>query len=303
MTKFRDFESAREFVQKLGLKNNKEWKKYCNSGNKPDDIPPNPNIIYKNKGWSNVYNWIGYGKKKWRDFESARKFVRKLKLKSKTEWQEYCKSGNKPIDIPSGPNGSYKNEFKGIGDWLGSGNVKPSDYLSFEDARKFVRKLGLKGTPDWDAYCTSGNKPKNIPLAPDQSYKNKGFISMRNWVGNEWRDFKEAREFIISLNLKGQKEWFEYCKSGNKPDDIPSFPRTVYKNDFKGLGNWLGSGWRDFKEAREFARALNLKGQVKWKEYCASGNKPDDIPASPNSAYGTLGWIGSGDWLGNEKTV
>ena len=41
--------------------------------------------------------------------------------------------------------------------------------------------------------------------------------------------FEEAREFVRSLGLNGIKEWTEYCKSGNKPDDIPSAPWNVYK--------------------------------------------------------------------------
>jgi hypothetical protein len=47
MKTFRDFESAREFVQKLGLKNAKEWQAYATSGNKPDDIPSTPWDVYK----------------------------------------------------------------------------------------------------------------------------------------------------------------------------------------------------------------------------------------------------------------
>ena len=47
MKKFRDFESARAFVRSLGLKNGYEWKEYCKSGNKPDDIPANPWGTYK----------------------------------------------------------------------------------------------------------------------------------------------------------------------------------------------------------------------------------------------------------------
>ena len=45
----------------------------------------------------------------------------------------------------------------------------------------------------------------------------------------KFRDFESAREFARSLNLKRQKEWLEYCKSGNKPDDIPSAPWNTYK--------------------------------------------------------------------------
>ena len=45
----------------------------------------------------------------------------------------------------------------------------------------------------------------------------------------KFRDFESAREFARKLNLKGQREWFEYCKSGKKPVDIPSQPWKVYK--------------------------------------------------------------------------
>jgi len=48
-------------------------------------------------------------------------------------------------------------------------------------------------------------------------------------LGNEYRSYKEAREFVRKLNLKNTYEWKEYCKSGNKPDDIPAAPWDVYK--------------------------------------------------------------------------
>jgi hypothetical protein len=44
-----------------------------------------------------------------------------------------------------------------------------------------------------------------------------------------YRPFKEAREFVRSLGLKGYGEWERYGKSGNKPDDIPANPWKVYK--------------------------------------------------------------------------
>ena len=45
----------------------------------------------------------------------------------------------------------------------------------------------------------------------------------------KFRDFEFARKFARSLGLKQQKEWLDYCASGNKPDDIPSNPWSVYK--------------------------------------------------------------------------
>jgi hypothetical protein len=173
-------------------------------------------------------------KKQFRDFESAREFVRKLGLKNREEWKEYCKSGNKPDDIRSYPNDCYKNEFKGYGDWIGTDRISTIklNFLSFESAREFVRKLGLKSKTEWKEYCKSSKSQDNIPTNPERTYKNE-FKGMGDWLGNgntrDWRSFESAREFVRSLGIKNHKEWKEYCKSGNKPDDIPSNPWDVYE--------------------------------------------------------------------------
>ncbi|HEY6884206.1 MAG TPA: hypothetical protein VI278_09240 [Nitrososphaeraceae archaeon] len=69
-----------------------------------------------------------------RPFPEAREYVHKLRLKSQSQWREYCKSGNKPKDIPSYPEAVYENNRIGYGDWLGTGTIAPKDrnYRSFE---------------------------------------------------------------------------------------------------------------------------------------------------------------------------
>ena len=111
--------------------------------------------------------------KKFRDFESAREFVRSLGLKNQKEWNEYCKSGDKPEDIPQKPERTYKKDFKGIGDWIGTGIVasQNKEFRPYKEARDFVQKLGLKTYSDWEKYCKSGDKPDDIPAAPWQVYK------------------------------------------------------------------------------------------------------------------------------------
>jgi len=74
-------------------------------------------------------------------------------------------------------------------------------------------------------------------VRPNETYKNKGWKGWGDFLntGNiapenlVFRPFKEAREFVRSLGLKSKKEWSDYCKSGNKPDDIPSAPWNTYK--------------------------------------------------------------------------
>ncbi len=49
---YRSFEEARAFVHSLGLNNYSEWRAWSKSKSRPDDIPTNPNKIYKDKGFS-----------------------------------------------------------------------------------------------------------------------------------------------------------------------------------------------------------------------------------------------------------
>ena len=48
----------------------------------------------------------------------------------------------------------------------------------------------------------------------------------------KWRSFVQARKFVHKLKIKkrdGPNGWLDYCKSGKKPDDIPSAPWNTYQ--------------------------------------------------------------------------
>ena len=51
------------FVQLLGLKSVKEWKEWSKSGQRPSNIPSNPDQVYRGKGWVSMPDWLGCEKK------------------------------------------------------------------------------------------------------------------------------------------------------------------------------------------------------------------------------------------------
>jgi superfamily II DNA or RNA helicase len=309
------FKDARDLIRNLKIKSQNEWRVYTKSGEKPHNIPVNPNKVYLNKGWNGFGDWLGTERKAnfnkvYQEFDLARKYIHSLNLKTTEDWLSYRKSNNKRTDIPTNPNITYKNSgWRGLKDWLGTEII--TDYLDFETAKMFVQKLNFKNINAWRVYSKSEDKPLNIPNNPNIVYKNNGWLSFRDWIGIEakhqkYLTFKEARDYIINIKLISQKDWLAYCNSDKKPSYIPKYPEKVYKNTgFKNLGDWLGTNivsnknkeFMRFEDARVFAHSLKLNSANQWKDYCKSGEKPIYIPSIPEKTYKNSGWISYGDWL------
>ena len=125
-------------------------------------------------------------------------------------------------------------------------------------------------------------------------------MTIKRHTSPNWRSFLEARAFARSKELTNQAEWFRFCRSGDKPDDIPTNPNQTYKAEWRGFGDWLGTGavaprdrqYRSFQAARAFVRSKGLTNQAEWRAFCRSGDKPDDIPAAPQT--GTIRPSGGG---------
>jgi hypothetical protein len=74
------------------------------------------------------------------------------------------------------------------------------------------------------------------------------------------------------------------------------------------MGEWLGTDYvsprlrkyRNFKDARKFVCSLGLKSGEEWKEFCNSGELPEDIPKIPSLSYKNKGWI---SWLGYRNII
>ena len=345
---YRPFEEARAFVHSLKLKSQDEWRKFCKGqlpekGTLPTDIPANPSGSYAKKGWKGMGDWLGTGAiapnlRVYRPFEEARAFAHSLKLKNQGEWFKFSKGqlpekGTLPPDIPAKPCRTYAaSGWKGYGDWLGTGTIASllRVYRPFEEARAFVHTLKLKKQGEWRKFCKGqlpekGTLPSDIPAAPQQTYKEKGWKGYGDWLGTGtiasrsrmYRPFEEARAFVHTLKLKNQIDWFRFCKGqlpekGILPADIPVTPHQAYKiKGWKGYGDWLGTGtvakflrvYRPFEDAREFVHSLKLKSQDEWQQFCKGqlpekGTLPPDIPAAASRIYATKGWKGLVDWLG-----
>jgi superfamily II DNA or RNA helicase len=85
--KYWSFDKAKEFVHSLHLLSREEWLKYCQSGNKPPDIPNYPIDVYEEK-WIDWADWLGIDDGKW-DVQAVKELVREM-IRSKIiyQWDE-----------------------------------------------------------------------------------------------------------------------------------------------------------------------------------------------------------------------
>jgi len=336
---FLPFQEAREYARSLNLYSQKEWEGFTGTKNRPQNIPSNPASFYAESGWISMGDWLGTGtiapqNRKFRSFAEARKFVRSLNLKTQNDWENYCKSGDLPIDMPVALQNVYKDSgWNGFPDFLGIHYTYV--YRTFDEARSFARSLELKTQADWWDFCKSEKMPTDIPRNPNEHYKDKGWIGYIDWLGNEDRNYKrksfipfiEARAFVRELGLKAKASekittvatWENYVRGnlsetfGTRPHNIPANPPNRYKNEgWDGWQDWLGTGPsishrkpRSFIKAREFVRSLRLDLKVGqslevWREWAKSSERPADIPRDPANTYKDKGWAGIVDWIGKD---
>ncbi len=217
-------------------------------------------------------------------------------------------------DVPAGMNISLKQFSDAIESKIWE-KVAKVNWRVFKEARDYAQSLRLKSATEWREHTKSSDFPSDIPVDPNRTYKDKGWVNWGDWLGTgnianflkEYRSFKEARDYAQSLQLRSRTEWREHTKSSDFPSGIPVDPYRTYKDKgWVNWGDWLGTGnianflkeYRSFKEARDYAQSLRLKSATEWREHTKSSDSPSDIPVAPDQIYKDKGWVNWGDWLG-----
>lgn len=236
-TKMLPLREAREIVRRLGINNGLEYRRLHKQGKLPKGIPFGPHQTYKNEGWSGWPDFLGNGFREYLPFEKVREEIHKLNIHNEDEYVMLHKEGKLPKGMPRYPANVYENRgWNGWYDFLG---YKRFDWLSFEDAKKIIRKLEIPNGETFGILHREGKISKGIPATPHDVYKNKGWNGWPDFLGNEnnivynttrkFLSFKEARRIIRTLGIKSEKEYRRLGKQGKLPKGLPANPQLVYR--------------------------------------------------------------------------
>jgi hypothetical protein len=133
-------------------------------------------------------------KSKYYPFEQARTLIRDEMIHSIASYQKWYQH-NKPNKIPKRPDIIYKaHGWVSWNDYLGNNNKfqHKRQFVSYEEARKWARSLGLRTYEQWRNYLKEGgHKPENIPARPDYYYR--GWFTWKDYLGSDAKQvIKEA---------------------------------------------------------------------------------------------------------------
>lgn len=237
---FLPFEEARAVVRELNINSVNEWEKLSSDIKHPLGIPACPALYYKNKGWT---NWVDFlrATPRIKTYEEARAVARTLGIKSSYEWFKGKRSLHRGLGIPLDPLFYYKN--KGWVNWNDFLGVLKKTYLSYAEAKKIVKTLGIKSSHEWNRTKSHLRENLGLPTGPHHYYKKKGWAGWSDFLGvhekPEIKHYNEAKEIAKTLGINSSFEWMSSKAELRRIPGLPANPRLFYKN--KG---W--SGWGDF---------------------------------------------------------
>ena len=170
-------------------------------------------------------------------------------------------------------------------------------WKSFTEGRALARGLELKGKKEWKKWSKSDQRPSDIPANPDQTYRDAGWVSWPDWLGNGKRydmlPFAVGRAYVRKLKLKSRPEWREWRKSDQRPSDIPASPERTYRDDgWISYPDWLGYGSagggaaasRSSSSSSSATTAPKKKTKKKRKRRPATSH-PSDLPPPTTALY------------------
>jgi len=240
---FLPFMQARLYVHRLGFERKADWNEWKAKGNRPSFIPSSPERTYKDEGWVDWNDWIGYD---FLPFPKARTYMRKLNLKNREEYWAWLASGQRPKNIPYSPEKVYKSiGWINLGDWLGTSNKsgrQKRNWLSYSETKAYVQALGLKTQHEYFKWRDSGKRPETIPSSPNRTYKefeSWGEFLGTNRIANQCQkywNYDRAKSFLKVLQIKSTNHYKQLFNLGIIPKEIPKNPYSYYKKQ----ESWLG---------------------------------------------------------------
>ena len=260
---------------------------------------------------------VGAKKKDWMTFAEAQVIVQEAGIKTEREFREWNKAGKRPSNFPSNPAIKYKKDWKGWPHFLGrearGGKKKVSykQWMSYEEARAFMQKEGIKTLREFMKWSVSGNRPSNFPSHPNIIYAEE-WVSWPHFLGTEqirfkkWMSYAEAQALMKEQGITSEPKFREWKRAGKRPANFPANPHITYKEEWVNWPHFFGTEqirfkkWMTYAEAQVVVQEAGIKTLAEFREWSKAGNRPAHLPSDPIRIYKEE-WVSWYHFLGTEK--
>jgi hypothetical protein len=231
------------------------WQNLSSQNKIPKNIPKAPGQFYDEwEGWPKFLETII----DYMSYDEAKSFVKSKKILGESSYRKYIKKNKLPKNFPRSVESHYKKQGTWIswGDFTGTGNVAPKDrkYRSYDEAKKYVHTLKLKGKPHWEKLRKLKKIPVDMPGTPNTIYKKQGtWISWGDFLGtNNMSSIIRSKSFISpkvaklmykklfkEYNINNGNDWKKFAKTHGKlleKLNLPTEPFVIYHK--KNVQRW-----------------------------------------------------------------
>jgi hypothetical protein len=204
-------------------------------------------IFWINKYKENLTNTSkgglgGSGRKYNIGYNDCVDMIKYLNIKSETEWRIKSKLDTFPKEIPKNPEKHFGENWISWGDFLSTNRIQDNkvknNYLTYDDSKEWIIKnIGIVSSKkEWKCLVSNKKIPYFIPNRPERFYKNRGWISLGDFLSNgiianqlkKIVSYSDAKKMVYDLNITTLKEYKE--KQKLYVNILPAHPHLTYKN-------------------------------------------------------------------------
>lgn len=235
------YSEAKNVVQQRDISNLNDWWLYSKT-DKPNSIPAAPHLIYKDEfeGWS---TFLGNSDFKQRvrgtnfvSYERARDYMDEHDIKTRGQFLTFCKSGKRPLFIPSNPNAFYKDEWIS---WMHFFKKK-SKFVTYTAARSWMQTHRIINSKKFNALIKKKKLPSYIPTNPAGVYSE--YKGKWHFLGfdEKWMSYEDFLSFVVSYSksktpITSIKTYTKWASTDARPINVCNRPDIVYNKTWAEL--------------------------------------------------------------------
>lgn len=161
------------------------------------------------------------------------------------DWFERIPKGFRHFEIalPGDPSKSYKEAWKGWGDFLGTARKSTSairkQKLNYHDSRKFIQAYGITTVREYRDFLDTPAADPRLPRRPDDFYSDNGWVSWADFLVPRFVSYQDAKALMKPFGLRTEADFRKLGKKG-RPEGVPSLPYVFYENEFESWADFLG---------------------------------------------------------------